>query len=141
MFEPSISAFNVLNMANFSMVSVATLVAPGARQDPRHGKRGPSPMEAKRDRAANRVGLGSGIFSLAAPRQVQFGVESYFLAETNLPSILKTPRRCAPCKIRLCLFKDKEQTDRPRKRTARAPGADLGGSGIPEVVWEKNKSP
>lgn len=69
--EPSFSAFNVLNFANFD--------GPGNRlSGALNGTVGSVNGTAAIDRAANRIGPGSGVFSLAAPRQLQFGVKLTF---------------------------------------------------------------
>ena len=69
--EPSVSAFNVLNFANFD--------GPGNRlSGALNGTPGSVNGTASADRAANRIGPGSGVFSFAAPRQFQFGVKLTF---------------------------------------------------------------
>jgi len=69
--EPSVSAFNVLNFANFD--------APGNRlSGALNGTAGTVNGTAAVDRAANRIGPGSGVFSLGAPRQLQFGLKLTF---------------------------------------------------------------
>jgi hypothetical protein len=66
-----VSAFNVLNFANFD--------GPGNRlSGALNGTPGSVNGTASADRAANRIGPGSGVFSFAAPRQVQFGVKLTF---------------------------------------------------------------
>jgi Carboxypeptidase regulatory-like domain len=69
--EPSISAFNVLNFANFD--------GPGNRLTGiLNGTIGSLNGTSNTDRLANRIGPGSGVFSFAAPRQIQFGVKLTF---------------------------------------------------------------
>ena len=69
--EPSVSAFNVLNFANFD--------GPGNRlSGVLNGTAGAVNGTAAADRAANRSGPGSGVFSLGAPRQLQFGLKLTF---------------------------------------------------------------
>ena len=69
--EPSVSAFNVLNFANFD--------SPGNRlSGALNGTAGTANGTAAADRAANRIGPGSGVFSLGAPRQLQFGLKLTF---------------------------------------------------------------
>jgi hypothetical protein len=69
--EPSVSAFNVLNFANFdgpaNRLSGALTGTPGSING-----------TTAAGRAANRIGPGSGVFSLGAPRQLQFGVKLTF---------------------------------------------------------------
>ncbi|MGH9501314.1 MAG: carboxypeptidase regulatory-like domain-containing protein [Terriglobales bacterium] len=69
--EPSVSAFNVLNFANFD--------GPGNRlSGALNGTVGSLNGTATADRASNRTGPGSGVFTLGAPRQLQFGVKLTF---------------------------------------------------------------
>jgi hypothetical protein len=69
--EPSVSAFNVLNFANFD--------GPGNRLGGAlSGAVGTINGTAASDRTANRIGPGSGVFSLGAPRQFQFGLKVTF---------------------------------------------------------------
>ena len=69
--EPSISAFNVLNFANFD--------GPGNRlSGVLNGAAGSINGTSAEDRVANRVGPGSGVYTLGAPRQIQFGVRLTF---------------------------------------------------------------
>ena len=69
--EPSVSAFNVLNFANFdgpaNRLSGVLSGTPGSLNG-----------TTMTERAANRIGPGSGVFSLAAPRQIQFGLKLTF---------------------------------------------------------------
>jgi hypothetical protein len=69
--EPSVSAFNVLNFANFD--------GPGNRlSGVLNGTPGSINGTSAEDRVANRVGPGSGMYTLGAPRQIQFGVRLTF---------------------------------------------------------------
>jgi hypothetical protein len=69
--EPSVSAFNVLNFANFD--------GPGNRlSGALNGTAGAVNGATGANRAANRIGPGSGAFSLGAPRQLQFGLKLTF---------------------------------------------------------------
>jgi hypothetical protein len=69
--EPSVSAFNVLNFANFD--------GPGNRPlGALNGTVGTLNGTTMTERSSNRIGLGSGAFSLGAPRQIQFGVKLTF---------------------------------------------------------------
>ncbi len=69
--EPSVSAFNVLNFANFD--------APGNRLGGvLNGAAGEVNGTTAASRAASRTGPGSGVFSLGAPRQLQFGLKLTF---------------------------------------------------------------
>ena len=69
--EPSVSAFNVLNFANFD--------GPGNRlSGALNGTLGSVNGTSASERATNRIGPGSGVYSLGAPRQIQFGVRLTF---------------------------------------------------------------
>jgi hypothetical protein len=69
--EPSVSAFNILNFANFD--------GPGNRlSGALTGSAGSVNGTTVADRAASRIGPGSGVFSLGASRQLQFGVKLTF---------------------------------------------------------------
>ena len=69
--EPSVSAFNVLNFANFD--------GPGNRlSGALNGTLGSVNGTVASERATSRIGPGSGVFSLGAPRQFQFGVRFTF---------------------------------------------------------------
>jgi hypothetical protein len=69
--EPSVSAFNILNFANFD--------GPGNRLSGiLNGTIGSVNGTSATDRSANRIGPGSGLFTLGAPRQIQFGVRLTF---------------------------------------------------------------
>ena len=69
--EPSVSAFNVLNFANFD--------SPGNRLSGiLNGTVGSVNGTSATDRITNRIGSGSGLFTLGAPRQIQFGIRLTF---------------------------------------------------------------
>jgi hypothetical protein len=69
--EPSVSAFNILNFANFD--------GPGNRLSGiLNGTVGSVNGTSATDRITNRIGPGSGLFSLGAPRQIQFGIRLTF---------------------------------------------------------------
>jgi hypothetical protein len=69
--EPSVSAFNVLNFANFD--------SPGNRLSGiLNGTVGSVNGTSAADRITNRIGSGSGLFTLGAPRQIQFGIRLTF---------------------------------------------------------------
>jgi hypothetical protein len=69
--EPNVSAFNILNFANFD--------GPANRLTGiLNGTIGSVNGTSFLDRSANRIGPGSGVFSLGAPRQIQFGVKLTF---------------------------------------------------------------
>jgi hypothetical protein len=69
--EPSLSAFNILNFANFD--------GPGNRLSGiLNGTIGSLNGTSATDRITDRIGPGSGLFNLGAPRQIQFGVRLTF---------------------------------------------------------------
>ena len=69
--EPSVSAFNVLNLANFD--------GPGNKLSGiLNGTIGSVNGTSAADRITNRIGPGSGLFTLGAPRQIQFGIRLTF---------------------------------------------------------------
>jgi hypothetical protein len=70
-FEPSISAFNILNLGNFD--------ASGNRLfGVLNGSVGTVNGTTATERVTNRIGPGSGTFSFGAPRQIQFGLRLTF---------------------------------------------------------------
>jgi hypothetical protein len=75
--EPSISAFNVFNMANFGRLGGATTGllsgAPGSPNGTANSHNG-----ATADLNSVRIGTGSGVFAVGAPRQVEFGLRINF---------------------------------------------------------------
>ena len=69
--EPSVSAFNILNLANFD--------GPGNRlSGALNGTVGSINGTTAGERLTDRVGPGSGVYTLGAPRQIQFGVRLTF---------------------------------------------------------------
>jgi Carboxypeptidase regulatory-like domain len=69
--EPSVSAFNILNFANFD--------GPGNRLSGiLNGTAGAVNGTSASDRITDRIGPGSGVFTLGAPRQIQFGIRLTF---------------------------------------------------------------
>jgi hypothetical protein len=77
--EPSFSAFNVFNLANFgrefgALPNQPTPFAPGST-GPAGNVNGTAPGPT---RESVRIGTGSGIFSLGAPRQVEWGIRLNF---------------------------------------------------------------
>ena len=69
--EPSVSAFNILNFANFD--------GPGNRLTGiLNGTVGSLNGTSATDRSTNRIGPGSGLFTSGAPRQIQFGIRLTF---------------------------------------------------------------
>ena len=77
--EPSVSAFNVFNSANFdsSMNPSGGILQP-ATAFPTNGSLGLGCGTASSCQSANRVGSGSGVFSLGSARQIEFGVRLTF---------------------------------------------------------------
>jgi hypothetical protein len=79
--EPSISAFNVFNMANFSRLGGETGTtgllsgAPGSSNGTTSSHTGPGGVA---DLNSVRIGTGSGVFAVGAPRQVEFGLRINF---------------------------------------------------------------
>ncbi|MGB7583973.1 MAG: carboxypeptidase regulatory-like domain-containing protein [Terriglobales bacterium] len=78
--EPSFSAFNVFNLANFGnetsgLATQLTPFAPGSTA-PAGSVNGTAQGNGSRD--SLRTGTGSGIFSLGAPRQVEWGIRLNF---------------------------------------------------------------
>jgi len=66
-----VSAFNVLNLANFD--------GPGNKLSGiLNGTIGSVNGTSAADRITNRIGPGSGLFTLGAPRQIQFGIRLTF---------------------------------------------------------------
>jgi hypothetical protein len=77
--EPSFSAFNVFNLANFGiengfLTNSVTPFAPGSTA-PAGNVNGTSSGST---RESLRIGTGSGVFSLGAPRQVEWGIRLNF---------------------------------------------------------------
>lgn len=69
--EPSLSAFNILNFGNFDSSGNRLLGV-------LNGSVGTLNGTTASERVTNRIGPGSGVFSLAAPRQIQFGLKLTF---------------------------------------------------------------
>ncbi len=69
--EPSLSAFNILNFANFDGSGNRLLGV-------LNGSVGTLNGTTTSERVTNRIGPGSGVFSLGAPRQIQFGLKLTF---------------------------------------------------------------
>lgn len=75
---PSVSAFNVLNMANFAIspsTAVTAALQPGPASNLAPGQR---VFGSDYAHQANRAGLGSGVFQLGAPRQFEWGLRFSF---------------------------------------------------------------
>ncbi len=77
--EPSVSAFNVFNFANFnsSLNPYAGVLAPAAAFPP-NGGLGLGCGTATSCQSSTRVGPGSGVFSLGSARELEFGVRLTF---------------------------------------------------------------
>ncbi|MGH9530253.1 MAG: hypothetical protein ACRD2S_10095 [Terriglobales bacterium] len=77
--EPSISAFNIFNFANFdsSMNRSGGILQP-ATTFPTNGSLGLGCGTASSCQSANRVGPGSGVFSLGSARQLELGIRLTF---------------------------------------------------------------
>ena len=75
--EPSISAFNVFNMANFGRLSAGDILsgAPGSANGTASSHTAPGGIG---DLNSVRIGTGSGVFAVRAPRQVEFGLRLTF---------------------------------------------------------------
>lgn len=69
--EPSVSAFNVFNFANFDGPTNKLLGLLNGAANTVGGA-------TAANRASNRIGIGSGVFSLGAPRQMEFGLKFVF---------------------------------------------------------------
>ncbi len=78
---PSIGIFNILNAANFAISPANVISGTLAAFDPT-GKRPfgsvGSATGTTYSQQANRAGLGSGVFQLAAPRQIEYGLRVIF---------------------------------------------------------------
>ncbi len=80
---PSISAFNVFNMANFGIPGYSSGIMTDETTGPfapgTYGVAGsPNGTSPGPNRASLRLGLGSGVFSNGAPRQLEFGLKLNF---------------------------------------------------------------
>jgi len=69
--EPSVSAFNIFNFANFDGPTNKLLGILSGSANTISGA-------TDANRASNRIGVGSGVFSLGAPRQMEFGLKIVF---------------------------------------------------------------
>ena len=71
--EPSVSAFNVFNFANFDGPTnkLLGILNGGTSAAFLNGA-------TSSNRASNRIGVGSGVFALGAPRQMEFGLKFVF---------------------------------------------------------------
>jgi hypothetical protein len=70
--EPSVNVFNIFNFANFDLPSNAMV---GLLTGPTSGSvNGTTPLEHE----SYRVGRGTGVYALGAPRQVEFGLRIEF---------------------------------------------------------------
>jgi hypothetical protein len=71
--EPSIAAYNLFNLANFT-------ISPGTRINTTLAQAAPDTVNGNTyaDRASTRAGIGSGVFSLGAPRQLEYGLRIIF---------------------------------------------------------------
>ena len=84
--EPSVTAFNIFNFANFDtssdslsgILSSTTLgtTAPGVAVNSVTGFKANCPSGTCR--AGDRLGPGSGVFALGAPRELEFGLKVKF---------------------------------------------------------------
>jgi hypothetical protein len=78
--EPRVSVFNVFNSANFDAPNNLLSGILGGQPGQVNGtaKQGTVLNGIQAGRAANRIGVGSGIFTLGAPRQMEFGLKITF---------------------------------------------------------------
>jgi hypothetical protein len=77
--EPSVSAFNIFNSANFdSLMNPSAGILRPATTFPTNGSLGLGCGTASSCQSANRIGPGSGVFSLGSARQLEFGVRLTF---------------------------------------------------------------
>ncbi len=77
--EPSVSAFNIFNSANFdSLMNPSAGILQPATTFPTNGSLGLGCGTASSCQSANRIGPGSGVFSLGSARQLEFGVRLTF---------------------------------------------------------------
>jgi hypothetical protein len=75
--EPSISAFNVFNVANFGRLGGLLSGAPGSANGTFSSRTAPVTglfPNGRPDLNSVRIGTGSGVFAVGAPRQVEFGL-------------------------------------------------------------------
>jgi hypothetical protein len=78
--EPRVSVFNVFNLANFDTANNLLVGILGGQPGQVNGTtaQGTILNGVQTGRAANRTGMGSGIFTLGAPRQMEFGLKITF---------------------------------------------------------------
>ena len=78
--EPRVSVFNVFNFANFDAPNNLLVGILGGQPGQVNGtsRQGTVLNGVQTGRAANRTGAGSGIFTLGAPRQMEFGLKVIF---------------------------------------------------------------
>jgi hypothetical protein len=78
--EPRVSVFNVFNFANFDGPNNLLLGILGGQPGEVNGTTAQRTIlnGVQTGRAANRTGIGSGIFTLGAPRQMEFGLKVTF---------------------------------------------------------------
>jgi hypothetical protein len=69
--EPSCGLFNVFNFSNFDL-------PPNVMSGLLNGSAGSVNGTTQADRVSNRVGLGTGVYALGAPRQIEFGMTINF---------------------------------------------------------------
>lgn len=69
--NPSVGFYNLFNFANFDL-------APGVMSPLLSGSPGSVNGTTYKDRAANRIGIGTGVFGLGAPRAIEFGLKVDF---------------------------------------------------------------
>jgi hypothetical protein len=69
--NPSVGLYNLFNFANFDL-------APGVMSPLLNGSPGSVNGTTYKDRAANRVGIGTGVFGLGSPRALEFGLKIDF---------------------------------------------------------------
>jgi hypothetical protein len=78
--EPSLSAYNVFNLANFTTLSGALVnqETPFTGNQPGAAGSISGTTGDISSRNSVRVGTGSGVFSLGAPRQIEWGIRLNF---------------------------------------------------------------
>jgi len=75
--EPSISAYNVFNFGNFARLNGLLSGAPGSVNGTESSRNGSATFPFG-DLNSVRIGTGSGVFAVGAPRQVEFGLRITF---------------------------------------------------------------
>lgn len=77
--EPSVAAFNIFNSANFDrLMNPSGGILQPATTFPGNGSLGLGCGTASSCQSANRIGAGSGVFSLGSARQLEFGLRLTF---------------------------------------------------------------